>query len=107
MPTPREEIDSKLTAARNVKILADIPESSLNENSVSLHKTYLDTIGRTSVTIKARNLVDEFRDRDLIISYDVSSSITWRKPLVIFSTVMTLYFAAWAIGKVEVGFAKK
>ncbi|KAI9904858.1 hypothetical protein N3K66_001387 [Trichothecium roseum] len=93
--------------AENVKILADIPESSLNENSVSLHKTYLDTIGRTSVTIKARNLVDEFRDRDLIISYDVSSSITWRKPLVIFSTVMTLYFAAWAIGKVEVGFAKK
>jgi oligosaccharyltransferase complex subunit alpha (ribophorin I) len=59
------------------------------------------------VTIKASNLVDEFRDRDLIISYDVSSTITLRKPLMIFASMMAVYVAAWAIGKVEVGYSKK
>jgi oligosaccharyltransferase complex subunit alpha (ribophorin I) len=87
--------------------LANIPESSIVEYTVDTHKTYLDTIGRTAVTIKASNLVDEFRDRDLIISYDVSSTITLRKPLMIFASMMAVYVAAWAIGKVEVGYSKK
>jgi oligosaccharyltransferase complex subunit alpha (ribophorin I) len=72
-----------------------------------VHKTYLDTIGRTAVTIKARNLVDEFKDRDLIIYYEVPSAMTLRKPLVIFASFLTVYAAAWAIGKVEVGFGQK
>ena len=51
--------------------------------------------------------MDEFRDRDLIISYDVSSTITLRKPLVVFASMMTVYVVAWAIGKVEVGYGQK
>ncbi|CAG9971398.1 unnamed protein product [Clonostachys byssicola] len=93
--------------AENVKLLADVPESSIVETTVDVHKTYLDTIGRTAVTIKARNLVDEFKDRDLIIYYEVPSAMTLRKPLVIFASFLTVYAAAWAIGKVEVGFGQK
>ena len=84
-----------------------MPESSITESSVGVHKTYLDTIGRTAVTIKARNLVDEFRDRDLIISYETSLFDTLRKPFIVFSSMMTVFVAAWAVSKVEVGFAKK
>lgn len=90
----------------NVKYYTGIPESSIVETSMSVYKTYLDTIGRTSVTIKARNLVDEFRDRDVIISYETSLLDTLRKPFIVFGSMMVVYAAAWAVGKVEVGFAK-
>ncbi|PNY20636.1 Dolichyl-diphosphooligosaccharide-protein glycosyltransferase subunit 1 [Tolypocladium capitatum] len=93
--------------AYNVKFYTGVPESAITESSVGAHKTYLDTIGRTAVTIKARNLVDEFRDRDLIISYETSLFDTLRKPFIVFSSMMAVYIAAWAIGKLEVGFAKK
>ena len=91
---------------RNVKLHVDVPETSIIDYSVDLHHTYLDTIGRTAVYIKARNLVDEFRDRDLIISYDVSSTVTLRKPLIVFGSMLSVFVVAWAIGKVEVGFSK-
>lgn len=91
----------------NVKVYTGVPESAITESSVGFHKTYLDTIGRTAVTIKARNLVDEFRDRDLIISYETSFFDAMRKPFIVFSSMMAVYIAAWAIGKLEVGFAEK
>jgi oligosaccharyltransferase complex subunit alpha (ribophorin I) len=72
-----------------------------------VHKTFLDTIGRTSVTIKAQNLVDEFRDRNLIITYDATTMAALRKPLVVFASMMAVYGAAWAVGKIPVGFSKK
>lgn len=92
---------------RNVKVLVDIPEASIIEHTVGTFQTYLDTIGRTAITVKAINVVDEFRDRDLIISYDVSSVTTLRKPFIVFASMMTVYVAAWAVGKVEVGFGQK
>lgn len=93
--------------AFNVKVYMGIPESAITESSVDVHKTYLDTLGRTAVTIMARNLVDEFRDRDLIISYETSLLDTLRKPFIVFASMMAVFVAAWAIGKVEVGFSKK
>lgn len=51
--------------------------------------------------------MDEFRDRDLIISYDVSPTVTLRKPLIVFSSMMTVFVAAWAIGKLQLGISKK
>ncbi|KAM3433397.1 hypothetical protein NHJ13734_006468 [Beauveria thailandica] len=93
--------------AENIKFFTSIPESSIAETSVDVVKTYLDTLGRTSVTIKAVNLVDEFRDRHLIISYDATLASSLRKPIVIFASMMTLYFTAWAIGNIKVGFSKK
>lgn len=84
-----------------------MPDASIIEYTVDTFKTYLDTIGRTAVTIKASNLVDEFRDRDLIISYDVSPVTTLRKPLIVFASMLTVYVVAWAVGKVEVGFGQK
>ncbi|KAG5921780.1 hypothetical protein E4U42_005709 [Claviceps africana] len=90
--------------ARNVKYYTGIPESAIVETSVGVHQTYLDTIGRTSVTFRARNLVDEFRDRDILISYETSLLDTLRKPIVIFGSMMAVYAAAWIVGKVEIGF---
>ncbi|KAF4123990.1 oligosaccharyltransferase complex subunit alpha (ribophorin I) [Geosmithia morbida] len=93
--------------AENVRLLADIPSSSLVGYSVDVHKTYLDTIGRTAVHVKARNLVDEFRDRDLVISYDVSPTVTLRKPLIVFGSMLSVFVVAWAVGKLELSISNK
>ena len=81
-----------------------MPESAITSTSIDLTRTYLDTIGRTTVTIKARNLVDEFRDRQLIISYDAPLVSALRKPAVIFVSVLAVYITTWALGKVQTGF---
>jgi len=104
-----EQIDVRVLlpeGAENVKLLVDIPETSIVDYSVDLHRTYLDTIGRTAVHIKARNLVDDFRDRDLIISYDVSPTVTLRKPLIVFGSMLTVFVGAWVVGKVQMGITK-
>ncbi|KAI8418562.1 hypothetical protein FOFC_01131 [Fusarium oxysporum] len=87
--------------AENVKFHTNIPESSIVSTSVDLTRTYLDTVGRTAVSIKARNLVDEFRDRQLIISYDAPLSSALRKPLVIFASAMVVFVTTWALGQVQ------
>jgi oligosaccharyltransferase complex subunit alpha (ribophorin I) len=74
---------------------------------VEVHKTFLDTVGRTALIINARNLVDDFRDRELIVSYDYSLAASLRKPLIVFGSVLSVFVAAWVIGGVELKFSKK
>lgn len=74
---------------------------------VEIHKTFLDTIGRTALIIKARNLVDDFRDRELIVSYDVPFMVSIRKPLVVFGSMVATFVAAYVIGGVELKFASR
>ncbi|KAF4455472.1 putative oligosaccharyltransferase alpha subunit [Fusarium austroafricanum] len=93
--------------ADNVKFYTNVPGSSIMSTSIDLTRTYLDTVGRTAVSIKARNLVDEFRDRQLIISYDAPLSSALRKPLVIFASAMVVFVATWALGQVQVDFKPK
>ncbi|KAI8635481.1 oligosaccharyltransferase alpha subunit [Xylariaceae sp. FL1651] len=93
--------------AENIKFYTTAPESLITEHSVELVKTYLDTIGRTVLTIKARNLVDELRDRELIVSYDYSTMAALRKPFVIFTSTMTVFVGMWLLSKLDVKFSTK
>lgn len=74
---------------------------------VGTQKTYLDTIGRTSLVITAHNLIDEHRDRELVVSYDYSLVASLRKPLVIFTSMMGVFALVWAAGQVETKFSYK
>lgn len=96
----------RLTYRRNVKLYTDLPSASITESTVDVHKTYLDTIGRTAVTFKARNLVDDLRDREITISYDYSVASALRKPLVVFSSMLVVFTAAWAVGSLDFGFSR-
>lgn len=64
--------------------------------------TFMDTIGRTMLKVKAINLVDDVRDREIIVSYDYSFVASLRKPVVIFAGVAALFVAAWAVGNLDV-----
>lgn len=67
----------------------------------------MDTIGRTALVIKARNLVDDFRDRELIVSYDYPLSAVLRKPLIVFGSAMAVLVGALLLGKLDFEFASK
>lgn len=74
---------------------------------MQIHKTYLDTIGRTALVIKGRNLVDDFRDRDLTVTYDYPMSAVLRKPLVVFSSSMAVFVSLWLLSLINLKFTTR
>jgi len=93
--------------AENVKFYTDIPLSSITETDVAIHKTFLDTTGRKALIIKARNLVDDLRERELVVTYDYSFFASLRKPFIVFASMVGVFVATWLIGGVEMKFSSK
>jgi oligosaccharyltransferase complex subunit alpha (ribophorin I) len=67
----------------------------------------MDTVGRTALTLNAINIVDDLRDRELIVTYDYPFLAAFRKPLVIFGGFLSAFIAAWAIGNLDVSITGK
>lgn len=59
------------------------------------------------LTLNAMNIVDDFRDRELIVTYDYPLLAGLRKPLVIFIGAITVFLTAWGIGSLDVGIKGK
>ncbi|KAG7292633.1 hypothetical protein NEMBOFW57_002669 [Staphylotrichum longicolle] len=94
----------KTATGGNVKFHTTIPTQSITEAGVEIHKTFLDTLGRTALVIKARNLVDDLRDRELVVSYDYPLAATLRKPLIVFGSAVAVFVSAWAVGHLDLKF---
>lgn len=94
----------KTNSYRNVEYFTTVPIVSATH---SLHRTFMDTKGRTMLTLKALNVVDDIRDRELIVTYDYPLSAALRKPIVIFTATLSLFVAVWAIGTMDVGIKGK
>lgn len=60
--------------ATNVKFETAVP---LVASEVSSHKTYMDTLGRTTLKLTAMNVIDGSRDQDLIVSLTHCLSRGW------------------------------
>jgi len=67
----------------------------------------MDTVGRTALTLNAVNIVDELRDREIIVTYDYPVLAAFRKPMVIFAGFASLFVATWAIGNLDVSITGK
>jgi oligosaccharyltransferase complex subunit alpha (ribophorin I) len=67
----------------------------------------MDTLGRTTLTLTAVNVVDELRDRDLIVTYDYPFAARFRKPLTIFGGVLFVFVTSWVVGNLDVSIGKK
>lgn len=89
---------------RNVHFETTVPIVS---DTISLTKTFMDTVGRTTLTVTAVNVVDELRDRDLIVTYDYPFAARFRKPLTIFAGVLVLFVASWVVGNLDVSIGKQ
>lgn len=46
-----------------------LPDTSRITSSISKHRTYMDTIGRTALTLEVDNLSDEARDSQLLVRF--------------------------------------
>ena len=57
------------------------------------------------LTIRAQNLVDDFQGRELVVSYEYPFLASLRKPLVVFSGMLSVFVGMWALSKVEFGFS--
>ncbi|KJX98027.1 oligosaccharyltransferase subunit alpha like protein [Zymoseptoria brevis] len=90
--------------ATNVHFETTVPIVS---DTISLTKTFMDTVGRTTLTLTAVNVVDELRDRDLIVTYDYPFAARFRKPLTIFVGVLVLFVASWVVGNLDVSIGKQ
>ena len=74
---------------------------------ISSRKTYMDTLGRTTLTLSASNVIDEAREQPLIVTYDYPFMAGFRKPITIFVGILAVFATAWAIGNVDVSIGKK
>ena len=92
---------------RNIKIDTTLPASAVVSTAVESHSTFLDTAGRACVVIRARNLVDEFRDRDVLVSYEVPWRAMLRKPAVVFIGALAGYVVWSIVSRFEVRFSRK
>ena len=94
-----------LTMSRNVQYSTDLPVSS---SYTTVHKTFMDTIGRPTVVFEAKNAIEEWRSRgNIIITYDYPWVAGLRKPLTIAVAMFGVYFTAWVVGNLDVRIGKK
>jgi oligosaccharyltransferase complex subunit alpha (ribophorin I) len=90
--------------ATNVQFSTTVP---IVGNETTLHKTFMDTVGRTTLTLTAINLVDDFRDRDLVVSYEYPWTAGYRKPVVLTLGAFALFVFVWAVGSIDTSIGKK
>ncbi|KAL8957748.1 MAG: hypothetical protein Q9193_005057 [Seirophora villosa] len=90
--------------ARNVRFETEVPLVGVEE---TLHRTFMDTVGRTTLKLTAVNVVDEARGKSLIVTYDYPFSAAFRKPITIFLGVMAVFITAWGIGRLDASIAKQ
>jgi oligosaccharyltransferase complex subunit alpha (ribophorin I) len=72
----------------------------------SLHKTFMDTVGRTELKISAMNVVDEARDAKILVLYDYPFFAAFRKPLTIVGGVLGLFVMIYGLGLIDTRIGK-
>lgn len=67
----------------------------------------MDIVGRTTLNLVALNVVDEQRDRDLLVTYTYPSSAKFRKPLALASGLLVVFVFCWVVGNLDVSIGRK
>ncbi|KAI9369273.1 Ribophorin I [Aspergillus egyptiacus] len=84
-----------------------LPGASQIQSTLSTHKTFLDTLGRTTLTLTVESLTDEARDSQLVVIYDYSFWDGMRKPVTITAGLLSLFAALWAVSNIDVSIQKR
>lgn len=79
----------------------------LLSESQGLHRTFMDTLGRTTLTLSAVNVVDEQRDIHVLVSYEYSLAAALRKPLSIVAGFSTVFVVAWLLSLMDTSIGRK
>ncbi|CAI7586595.1 unnamed protein product [Penicillium pancosmium] len=84
-----------------------LPGANQIHASLSSFKTFMDTLGRTTLTLEVDGLTDEARDAELIVTYDYTLMDALRKPLTLFGGLLSVFIALWAISNIDVSIKKR
>ncbi|PYH47737.1 dolichyl-diphosphooligosaccharide--protein glycotransferase subunit OST1 [Aspergillus saccharolyticus JOP 1030-1] len=84
-----------------------LPSASQIQADVSDHKTFMDTLGRTALTLTVDGLTDEARDSQLVVTYEYSLWDGLRKPVTITAGLLAVFVAAWVVGNLDVSIKKR
>ncbi|KAL3435667.1 Ribophorin I [Aspergillus tetrazonus] len=84
-----------------------LPSASQIQSSLSTHKTFMDTLGRTALTLTVESLTDEARDSQLVVTYDYTFWDGMRKPITITIGLLSVFAAAWAVANIDVSIKKR
>jgi oligosaccharyltransferase complex subunit alpha (ribophorin I) len=77
------------------------------QSEISLHQTFMDTLGRSELQLSATNIADEARDADLVVIYEYPFMAAFRKPLSIFVAVLGAFTVIWAASRVDTSIGRK
>ncbi|RAL07579.1 dolichyl-diphosphooligosaccharide--protein glycotransferase subunit OST1 [Aspergillus homomorphus CBS 101889] len=84
-----------------------LPSASQIQAQLSDHKTFMDTLGRTALTLTVDGLTDEACDSQIVVTYEYSLWDGLRKPVAITAGLFTVFVAAWAVGNLDVSIKKR
>lgn len=75
---------------------------------VGLHKSFMDTLGRTELVFSTTNVVDDVRDQGVMVyvTYTYGLGAALRKPVSIVAGMLGVFVVVWALGTVDVGIGK-
>ena len=83
--------------AMNIHVEGLSPDMTVTQ---AVHKTFMDTIGRSVIVIEATNLDDEHAKRPINVSYEYHSLALLRKPLVVAIAVGMIFIASLLLHQV-------
>ncbi|KAL1970184.1 hypothetical protein VTN77DRAFT_6589 [Rasamsonia byssochlamydoides] len=84
-----------------------LPDPSQIVANISKHRTFMDTVGRTALSLSVDNLSDEARDSQLVVIYDYPFTAGLRKPLTIAAGLLAVFVTVWVIGNLDVSIKKR
>ncbi|CAG8089203.1 unnamed protein product [Penicillium salamii] len=84
-----------------------LPGANHISASLSSLQTYMDTLGRTTLTLEVDSLTDEARDATIVVTYDHTMFDALRKPFTLFAGMVTVFVAAWGVGKIDISIKKR
>jgi oligosaccharyltransferase complex subunit alpha (ribophorin I) len=67
----------------------------------------MDTLGRPTLKLTALNVVDDWRGKDLIITYDYPWSAGFRKPLTIAAGLGSILLGVYLVTSVDTRIGKR
>ncbi|OJD14130.1 hypothetical protein AJ78_05505 [Emergomyces pasteurianus Ep9510] len=77
------------------------------ESEIGLQKTFMDTVGRTVLTLRMTNVADEARDGHIIVTYNYPALAILRKPLTIAAALFSVLVTVWLVGNLDVSIKKR
>ncbi|OAX84946.1 hypothetical protein ACJ72_00671 [Emergomyces africanus] len=77
------------------------------ESEIGLQKTFMDTVGRTVLTLETTNVADEAREGHLIVTYNYPALAILRKPLTIAAGLFSVLVTVWFVGNLDVSIKQR